>query len=87
MGLLNNIFKSTPKSGQKLAKIGIGIAGFGASLEFAQPTLEAMIVSEKYAFWLLMVKYASYAIGSLITLFGLSRTDENTDKNNPENKI
>lgn len=82
--LVKNIFAATPKRGQKLAKIGVGIAGFGASLEFAQPTLESLIVTEKYAFWITMAQYICYALGSLITLFGLSRTEENTDKNNPE---
>jgi len=84
--LASNIFAATPKRGQKLAKIGVGIAGFGASLEFAQPTLESLIVTEKYAFWITMAQYICYALGSLITLFGLSRTEENTN-NNPEKNI
>lgn len=80
MGLLDKIFNSTPKRGQKLTKIGLAVAGVGASLEFAPATLESLIVNEDYAFWLLMAKNICYALGALITLFGLTRT-EDIDKN------
>ncbi|MBW6482819.1 MAG: hypothetical protein K0B10_07140 [Vicingaceae bacterium] len=59
MGLIKDIFSKTPKKGKILTKIGIGIGAVGLGLEFAEQSLEGMIVSEKYAFWLLVIKYAS----------------------------
>ena len=75
MSLIKNIFAATPKRGQKLSKIGVSIAGFGASLEMMEPSLQSLIVSEDKAFWLMMAKYACYGIGTLVTLMGMSATE------------
>jgi len=81
MPLLKDIFSKTPKKGKMLTKIGVGIGSIGLGLEFAEHSLENLIVTEKYAFWLLIVKYACMTIGTFLTGAGLSQTEKKDTPN------
>ena len=54
-------------------KIGLGIAGIGASLEFGQANVYDLIQDPKLIFWLEVLKYSSYILGILFASGGVVR--------------
>lgn len=55
-------------------KIGVGVAGFGASVEFGSIQVYELIQDyPKLIFWLEVLKYASYIIGVLFASGGVIR--------------
>lgn len=83
MGFLKNIFgkvKDATKRSKTLTKVGLTVGGVGLGLEFDVLPLESLIVSEKYAFWLIIIKYSCMSIGSLLVGAGVINTPKDKEE-------
>jgi hypothetical protein len=75
----------TPKTGRKLAKVGIAIGGVGLGIEFTETQL-IEFVAEEHRIYVVALKYICQTIGLLFVGGGVASTEVNPDNILGENE-
>ena len=72
MKLIDKLKAKTPKAGNKIAKVGVMIAGFGATAEFLPPEMIEFIPERLRVYYSIAVVIA----GVITTIYGKAQVEE-----------